>query len=219
MLNPRAVVAVLLAGVTAACGSGESAGAHADISKIATLKSSFGAQFKVADIPKTGIDPKLLAGQKMPDGTQFEPADCAKFATSQAVPPGSKGNMAAVTAEGDGNRFIVIAVETSEPIPVSEPGSNCAKVSFAGGAVRGTVEVTDVPAIDGSTTLGVHRVLQTTVNGKAQTGEVYNFSAHFGDYQVLVTANPLVLPDKPPVPVNIARARDLLVAGVAAIRQ
>lgn len=219
MLNARAVAAVSVVGLITACGSGEPAGAHADIGKISALKSSFGAQFKVTDIPKSGIDPKLLAGQKLPDGMKFEPADCAQFATGQIVPPGSKGNMAAITAEGDGNRFIVIAVETSEPIPVAEPSSHCAKVSFAGGAVRGTVEVTEAPTIDGSTTLGVHRVLQTTINGKPQTGEVFNFSAHFGDYQVLVTANPLVLPDKPPVPVDTQRARDLLVAGVAAIRQ
>jgi hypothetical protein len=47
---------------------------------------------------------------------------------------------------------------------------------------------------------------------------VYNYSAHFGDYQVLVTANPLVLPDKPVAPVNTQRAGELLVAGVKAIR-
>jgi hypothetical protein len=219
MLNARTVAALSLVGLITACGSGGSSEVHADISKISALKSSFGTQFAVTDIPKTGIDPKLLAGQKLPEGMKFEPADCAQFATGQVIPPGSKGNMAAITAEGDGNRFIVIAVQTSEPIPVTEPSSHCAKVSFAGGTVRGTVEVTEVPRIDGSTTLGVHRVLQTTINGKPQTGEVFNFSAHFGDYQVLVTANPLVLPDKPPVPVDTQRARDLLVAGVAAIRQ
>ena len=64
----------------------------------------------------------------------------------------------------------------------------------------------------------MHRVLQTVINNQPRTGEIYNYSAHFGDYQVIVTANPLVLPDKPVVPVNIQRARDLLVAGVNAIR-
>jgi len=35
---------------------------------------------------------------------------------------------------------------------------------------------------------------------------------------VIVTANPLVLPDKPVAPVNTQRARDVLTAAVAAVR-
>jgi hypothetical protein len=205
-------------GLIAACSSGGPDRIHADIAKISTLRSSFGPEFKVTDVPPTGIDPKLLAGQKLPEGLRFAPPDCAKSITDQALPPNAKGNMAAVTAEGNGNRFIVIAVQTNEPVPVSIPGPECQKVSFDGGTVRGTVEVADAPEIAGAQTLGVHRVLQTTVNGQPRTGEVYNLSAHFGDYQVLVTANPLVLPDKPVVPVDTQRARDLLVRGVNAIR-
>ena len=64
----------------------------------------------------------------------------------------------------------------------------------------------------------MHRVVQTVIDGKPRAGEVYNFSAHFGDYQVIVSANPLVLPGKPVAPVNVQRARDLLIAGVNAIR-
>jgi hypothetical protein len=205
------------AGLIVACSPG-STDIHADIAKISTLRSSFGPAFKVSDVPPTGIDPKLLAGQKLPDGLRFAPPDCAKSITEQAIPPNAKGNMAAVSAEGDGNRFIVIAVETNEPVPVNVPGPDCQKVSFDGGAIRGTVEVVEAPKIDGVQTLGVHRVLQTTVNGQPRTGEVFNLSAHFGHYQVLVTANPLVLPDKPLVPVDTQRARELLVAGVNAIR-
>lgn len=126
--------------------------------------------------------------------------------------------MAAVAAEGEGNRFIVIAVQTNEPVPVAEPGQDCSKVSFRGGPLRGTVEAVEAPSIDGTTTIGVHRVLQTTVEGRPRTGEVFNYSAHFGDYQVIVAANPLVVPDKPTVPVDTQRARDLLIAGVNAIR-
>ncbi len=217
VFNPRVTV-VLCAGVLVACNSGGSTAPKADIGKVLTVKSTFGPEYKVTDVAPTGIDPKLLTGQKLPDGLKFEPADCAKFATGQVVPPGTEGNMAAVSAEGVGNRFIVIAVETSGPMPVTEPGANCQKVSFAGGALRGTVEVVDAPKIDGAQTLGVHRILQTVVNGQSRTGEVYNYSAHFGDYQIIVSANPLVLPDKPVAPVNIQRAHDLLVAGVNAIR-
>jgi len=54
---------------------------------------------------------------------------------------------------------------------------------------------------------------------RSSTGEIFNYSAHFGDYQVIVTANPLVLPGKPTVAVNTQRARDLLIAGVNAVRR
>ena len=210
-------VAVVL-GCAAVAGCGARSGPSADIGKITELRSSFGKQFAITEVPPTGIDPRFLTGQKLPDGLKFEPATCAQFAAGQLVPTGTEGNMAAVSAEGEGNRFIVIAVQTNEPVPVSEPGPDCRKVSFGGGALRGTVEAVEVPKIDGTTTIGVHRVVQTVVDGKPRTGEVYNYSAHFGDYQVIVSANPLVVQGKPPVPVNTQRARDLLIAGVNAIR-
>ena len=80
------------------------------------------------------------------------------------------------------------------------------------------IDAVDAPPIDGAKTLGVHRVLQTVINGAPRSGEVYNYSAHFGPYQVIVTANPLVLPDKPVQKVDTERARTLLAAGVRAIR-
>ena len=218
MLKPGAVVAVLCAGLLVACSSGGSSQARADIAKVTTLKSSFGPEFTVSETAKTGIDPQLLTGQKLPDGLTFDPPACAKFAAGQLVPTGTEGNMAAVSAQGEGNRFIVIAVETNSPIPVTEPGPDCQKVTFTGSGMRGLVEIVDTPKIDGTQTLGVHRVLQATVNNQARTGETYNYSAHFGVYQVIVSANPLVVPDKPVVPVNTGRARDLLVAGVNAVR-
>ena len=39
--------------------------------------------FKIAEVAPTGIDPKLLAGQKLPDSLKFDPPGCAKFATGQ----------------------------------------------------------------------------------------------------------------------------------------
>ena len=52
--------------------------------------------------------------------------------------------------------------------------------------------------------------MQTTVDGKSRTGELYNYVASFGTFLVIVTANPLVLPDQPVAPVDTQRARDLL---------
>jgi len=37
----------------------------------------------------------------------------------------------------------------------------------------------------------------TVVDGSARTGELYDYSAQFGDYQVIVIANPLVIPEQP----------------------
>ena len=226
MLKSGATV-VLCAGLLVACSS-EASEPKADIAKVTTLKSSFGPEFTLSETAPTGIDPKLLAGQKLPDSVTFDPPACAKFATGQLVPTGTEGNMAAISAEGAGNRFIVIAVETNSPVPVTEPGPDCQKVTFTGPGLRGMVETVETPKIDGTQTLGVHRILQTSANNQTslqtsannqtRTGESYNYSAHFGVYQVIVSANPLVLPDKPIVPVNTGRARDLLVAGVNAVR-
>lgn len=210
---PAVVGAVLLAG----CSS-DADKQSADIAKISEVKGSFGPEFKVVDVPTTGIDPKIMAGQKLPPELKFAPPECAKFAAGPQMPADIKGNMAAVSAEGAGNRFIAIALETSSPIPVVEPSDGCKKVTFEGGPLHGLVEVLQVPKIDGVGTQGIHRVLQTTVNGKPQTGEIYNYKAYFGNFQVIVTANPLVVPGQPVTPVDTKRAEDLLTAAVAAIR-
>ncbi|CAJ1494694.1 DUF5642 family protein [[Mycobacterium] kokjensenii] len=217
MLNLRAVLAIGCAGLVAACSSSP-AEVTADISKVVELKASFGPEFQVKSIANSGIDPKLLAGTSLPPGLTFDPADCSKFAISQQLPQGVQGNMAAVAAEGEGNRFITIALETSEPLTVSEPGRTCRRIGFSGGSMRGLVEAVDAPHIDGVKTLGVHRVVEAGTAGKSRVGELYNYSAYFGPYQVLVTANPLVQPGKPVAPVDTARARELLVAAVEAIR-
>ena len=213
------MLAVTCVCVLCACGNGESADpSNADIARVKDLRSSFGPDFQVSDAGPTGIDPRLLGPQSLPQGMKFDPADCASFANQQTVPAGAKGNMAATTAEGQGNRFIAIAVETSEAATVNAPADNCHKVAFAGGAVRGLVEVVEAPQIDGAETLGTRRVLQTTVDGKPRSGELYNYLASFGPFLVIVTANPLVLPDKPVAPVDTQRARDLLTAAVTAVR-
>jgi hypothetical protein len=218
MSNPRAMLVIASAGLLTACGTGQSADlSHADIAHVANVKSSFGPEFKVTSVGPTGIDPRLLGPQTLPPGMTFDPADCAKAASQQVVPQGMKGNMAATTAEGDGNRFIAMAVETSEAVPRTDPAQNCQKVGFSGPGMRGLVEVVEAPQIDGVHTVGTHRVLQTTVDGKPRTGELYNYVASFGTFLVIVTANPLVLPDKPVAPVNTQRARDLLSAAVAAV--
>jgi hypothetical protein len=157
----------------------------------------------------------MLGPQKLPDGVAFEPADCAKYAADQALPPGLKGNMAALSAEGEGNRFIAMAIETSDRIPFdASVADKCKHVTFIGGNVRGVVDVVDAPRIDGAQTLGTHRQLQTAVG----SGELYNYVAYLGNYLVVVTANPLVVRGQPVVPVNTQRAQQLLTTAVTAVR-
>jgi len=221
MSNPRALLIIASAGLLAGCATGQSAEqdlSHADIAHVANIKSSFGSQFNVTSVGPTGIDPRLLGPQTLPPGMTFDPVDCGKAASQAVLPAGVKGNMAATTAEGEGDRFITIAVETSQAVPVSDPAQNCQKVAFTGPGLRGLVEVVEAPQIAGVHTLGTHRVLQTTVDGKPRTGELYNYVASFGTFLVIVTANPLVVPDKPVAPVNTQRARDVLTAAVAAVK-
>jgi hypothetical protein len=189
-----------------------------DIAKVADVKSSFGPEFKVTDISERAIDPKLLSGRKLPEGLTFDPANCAKMAVGPDMPPDLQGNMAAVSAEDNGDRYVVIAVETSKEVPIQDPGKDCSKVAFSGPQLRGAIEVIDAPHIDGAHTQGIHRVLQAVYGGGARTGELYDYAAQFGDYQVIVIANPLVVPGQPVAKVDTQRARDLLVKGVAAVR-
>jgi len=165
---------VLAAGLLAACSSTPS-GPSADIGKVSEVKSSFGPEFQVKDVPTTGIDPKMLAAQKLPQGLKFDPADCEQFAAGQAMPTDLKGNMAAVSAEGKGNRFIVLALETSKEVPVTDPGDNCKKVSYSGGAVQGTIEKVDVPQQARSLEqLGINRVAwNVTPDIKARMVEAF----------------------------------------------
>lgn len=127
--------------------------------------------------------------------------------------------MASITAEGDGNRFIAIAVETSEPIPLDIPADNCKRVTFNGPNAGGVVENIESPQIDGAQTLGNHRTLQARFAGQElHRGEVFSYVASFDNFAVIVTANPLVLPDQPVAPVDTERARNLLVDAVSAVR-
>ncbi len=91
-------------------------------------------------------------------------------------------------------------------------------MTFASPAIRGLVERVDAPQIDGVHTVGTHRVLQTTTPGGPRTGELFNYVADFGNFLVIVTANPLVVADRPVAHVDTQRARDLVVRAVDLVR-
>lgn len=214
----RTVAAVACVGLLAGCSTAKPVVANPDISRILDLKTTFGPDFQVKTVAPAGIDPRAFAPQQLPPGLKFEPPGCAKFASGVAVAPGAKGNMTAVTAEGQGNRFIILALETSEPIAPADPGDACKKVGFSGPGVQGLVEEVPTPGIDGVKTLGTHRIVETMTNGKPATGQLYNYVGGFGNFLVIVTANPLVEPNKPVAQVNTQKATELLTKAVAAVR-
>jgi hypothetical protein len=215
----KVVLAIASMCLLAGCSSApNTATPTVDIAKVAAVKSSFGTGFSVTEISERAIDPKLLSARKLPEGLTFDPATCAKVAGGPEMPPDLQGNMAAVSAEGNGDRYVVIAVETSKEVPIQDSGKDCSRVAFSGPQVRGAIEVIDAPQVDGAHTQGLHRVLQAVYDGGPHTGELYDYSAQFGDYQVIVIANPLVVPGQPVAKVDTQRARDLLVKAVAAVR-
>ncbi len=215
MSNPAkhlALMAMAVVGLSTACSAAPQPEdlSNADIARVADVKSSFGPPFTVKTVGPAAIDPQVLKAQKLPPGLTFDPADCGKSAGEQTIPEGVKGNMAATTAEGEGVRYIAIAVETSEPVPVNTPTEQCHKVTFRGAGIGGVVEVIEAPEIEGVNVVGTHRVLQTLTAEGPRTGELYNYVAHFGNFIVIVTANPLVVADRPMANVDTTRARDLV---------
>lgn len=219
MSKPRVALAVACAVLVSACGSGQSEDlSQADIANVADLESAFGPGFEVSTVGPTAIDPGMLGPQTLPPEVVFDPADCRESVSRLAVPSGVQGNMAATTAEGEGARYIVIAVETSEAVPVNVPSEQCREVAFGGPGVRGLIKEVEAPQIDGAQIVGTHRVLQTTAGGSPRTGELYNYVAYFGPFIVIVSANPLVLPDAPLVPVDTERARELVTEAVTLVK-
>lgn len=215
----RTLLALASVTVLAACAGAPAADdAQADIAKVLDVKSTFGPEFKVTSVGPAAIDPRLLASEAPPPGAVFDPADCAKVATGTEVPAGLQGKMASTTAEGNGNRFVAIAVETSEPLPVADRGDSCKKVAFAANGVRGLDEEIEAPTIDGARTIGTHRFRQTMAGNQVVGGELDRYVASFATFTVIVTANPLVEPGKAVAAIDAQRARDLLVAAVSAVR-
>ncbi|KRE28956.1 hypothetical protein ASG82_04300 [Mycobacterium sp. Soil538] len=219
MSNSKRLMLLFCAGLLAACSSQASDDySHADITRVKNLSTEFSAPYTVKSAGPAAIDPRLLGPQKLPPGVAFDPAECGETAQQQNVPADVKGNMAALTAEGDGVRYVAIALETSERVPVPTPSDKCAKVTFTGAGVRGLVEVVEAPQIEGVHTVGTHRVLQTVTAEGPRTGEIYNYVADFGTFIVIVTANPLVQADTPVAHVDTGRARDLVTRAVDLVK-
>jgi len=211
------VAGLLCAGALAACSSGESA--HpVDIKKVFTVESTFGPEFRVKGKGPTGIDPALEGSQGLPPNVTFTPPDCGKYTTSQRLPLGTQGKMAAVFADGKGNRFVAVAFQTAGELPFKAVPDQCKHVTFDSTNVNGVVDAVAAPQIDGAQTLGTYRQVQATVGDKQRTQEVYHFAAYLGSSLVVVTATPLAAANQPAPPIDVDRARRLLTDAVSAVR-
>jgi hypothetical protein len=189
-----------------------------DISKIFSVKSTFGPDYKVVTSGPTGIDPRLLSRPALSPDMTFRPAECSKYATGQTLPSGLTGSMATVSAEGDNNRFLAVAVQTSQQVPYEPISDSCKHIEFSGRSVKGSIDVIDAPHIAAAQTLAIHRALEAKLGGQDRSGELYNYTAYLGNGVVLVAASPLAMPNGSPVAVDVVKARQLLSDSVAAVR-
>jgi hypothetical protein len=201
------------------CSTDSMLNRHIDTSKIFSVKSTFSPNFKVVTTGPTGIDPRLLAPQKLPPGVTVDSPDCAKYALSQPLRPGLKGNMATLAAQGDNNRLLAVAVETAQPVAYEAVSDHCKHIALTGRSLKGEIDAIDAPHIDGAKTLGTYSVLEATVADRTHSTESYNYTAYLGNHHlVLVAANPVLVPNQSPPPLNVDRARRLLSDAVAAVR-
>ena len=96
---------------------------------------------------------------------------------------------------------------------------HCKHITFSGGGLKGEIYAINAPHIDGAKTLGTYSVLEATVADRTRFTESYNYTAYLGNHHlVLVAANPVLVPNQSPPPVNVDRARRLLTDSVAAVR-
>lgn len=190
-----------------------------NIANVFAVGSTFGPDFHVRTTGPTRIDPKQLAQQPLPGGVTFDPPECREYASGHTLPPALTGNMAVISAEGESNRFMAIAIEASEAVSL-DPAitQKCRHVTFSGENVSGTADVVDSPKIGGAQTLGTHRTLETTMATVVRSAEIYDYVAYLGNYLVMVTASPQMVRNQPPALVNVERAKRLLTDAVAAIR-
>ena len=208
-------------GLLAACGTSQSA-RPTDVTNVFAVKSTFGPEYRVSSKGPSDITPNMTGEQKLPPGVTFDPPDCEKLATGQRLPSGTQGKTAAVSAEGKGNRFIAIAINTTKPLPFDDSITDkCKQVTFKTdkGNLSGTIDVVDAPKINGAQTTARHRQVQISARGQERTNELYNCVAYFGDNMVMVDASPVTRRSQLPEPIDTARAQQMLADAVAALRR
>lgn len=209
---------VMGTGWLAACGKGEHK--PIDTAKVFDVKSTFSDGYKTKTTGPKDIDPKMLGPQKLPPGVKFDPSDCGDYVVSGRLPKGIRGKMSVFSADGDGNRFVVIAVQADKDMPFdAAEAKKCKDVTFEAGKITGTVQEVDAPQIKGAETVGSRREISVDTDEGQHSREVYNYTAYLGDWMVLVTANPLVVKGQPSPPVNADRASQLLVDSVSVLRK
>ncbi len=127
--------------------------------------------------------------------------------------------MASLAAQGENNRLLAVAVETAQPVAYEAVSDHCKHIAFTGRSLKGEIYAIDAPHIDGAKTLGTYSVLETTVADRTRSTESYTYTAYLGNHHlVIVAANPVLVPNHSPPPVDADRARRLLTDSVAGVR-
>ncbi|HET9877221.1 MAG TPA: DUF5642 family protein [Mycobacterium sp.] len=215
------VSSVVVAGCAAGlvgCGSGHK---PIDTSKLFEVESKLGPDFKTNTKGPTEVDPKMLGPQKLPPGVTFDPPDCGDYVANNGRPPkGIRGKMSLLSADGAGNRFVVVAIQADKDVSFdTEAAEKCKHVSFEAGKLTGYVDEVDAPHIDGAETVGSKSEIEVAnPDGQQHSVESYFYSAYLGDWLVSVTARPLPVRGQPLTMVDADRARQLLTDSVAALR-
>lgn len=127
--------------------------------------------------------------------------------------------MVAISAEGNGNRFVVIAMQTSKQVPFdTDFTTKCRHVTFQAGKLSGVFDVVDAPRIRDAQTLGTNQQTQAKVGAKDVAHQLFKYVASVGDLVVNVNASPVMLRNQPSPPVDLERAWRLLSDSVSTIR-
>ena len=191
----------------------------ADITKVSEVKSSFGPEFKVPDIPKRAIDPKLLSARKLARRADLRPRRTArKFAAGPGHATGLAGQHGRGVRRGQRQPVRRHRGGDLQGAAGQRPGKDCrrwrSRAASCAAASRSSMRRTSTV----TRTLGVHRVLQTVVDGQAAHRRALRLLRSVrrlsGDRhrQSACGARPAGRA------VDTQRARDLLVKAVAAVR-
>ncbi|OBK80067.1 hypothetical protein A5651_01205 [Mycobacterium sp. 1274761.0] len=186
--------------------------AHVNPARISRTRGDLPPGYEVDDV---GGPASAAAFWGFGPGWTSEPPRCAVLAAPATDELTTKG----WSASGPGG-IVHTVVSGSPAAPVTlDPAvpADCGHWTISSGNTNGTVDLVDAPAIDGATTIGMHTVAKTVVEGgRETTASAYTFNAYLDDYLTSVTV--VTDPGSPNPPLGGEFAADLLVKTVSALR-
>ena len=184
---------------------------HVTPANIRRLRPAFPPGYELADVA-SARSPAGYWGF----GGDFtsDPAPCADLANpvaGDAAPQGLDGSGAGGTV------YAVVAESAPPPLLDRSVLDDCPRWSMVAGQTSATVELTQVPQIDGVPTVAMTTAARTIVEGGIATDlTVKTVTAYLGDYLAFVAVVTDPGAPQPPLPPDFAAT--LLVKAVAALR-